>query len=209
MKCRLLRFRISSRLDDGRSLPPPLERHLAHCPECATWHRAQLSLIHRLRHSALPAAATAAALAEPPSALQANVMRAIRQAQPSQQRLAGFSFFNSWLPAAGMTAALLAAGALVLTLNRKQPNGHADISQQTTEVQAGNSSTSPSAAAGTTQVSPSAGTAHEAPHDGRNHWIQTAAVSLDTPLRREFALLNEDARSAVRALRASFLPASL
>ncbi|MDB6135810.1 MAG: hypothetical protein JWM59_4053 [Verrucomicrobiales bacterium] len=208
MKCRLLRFRISSRLDDGRSLPPPLERHLALCPECGAWHRAQLSLIQRLRHSAPPALATAAAMAEPPSALQANVMRAIRQAQPPRQRPAGFSFFHNWLPAAGMTAALLASGALVLTLNREQPDGRRDISQQPSEVQLGHSGTAPSAA-GTPQVSKSADTAHEDRHDRRNHWIQTAAVSLDTPLRREFALLNEDAQSAVRALKASFLPANL
>lgn len=208
MKCRLLRFRISSRLDDGRSLPPSLERHLAHCPECAAWHRAQLSLIHRLRHSGFPA--TSAAMAEPPSALQAKVMRAIRQAQPAARpRPAGFLFFGNWLPAAGMATALLTAGGLMLTLDREpQGGGRTEISQQTPEVPPGHSIPPPSAAV-TAQVSKSAGTVQEDHHDGRDHWLQTAAVSLDTPLRRELALLNEDARSAVRALRASFLPGNL
>lgn len=190
MKCRLLRLRISSRLDDGRPLPSALERHLSKCPDCAAWHRTGLSLIGQLRHSAPD---QVRALPDPSPFLHAKILRAVRVSRQRPEP-AAVPLGRIWRGAAVAAVVLtVAAGSATMFLKHKAP------------APAPTGGTAQSAPGVPLQISPtSPGIARVSGKN--NNPLLRAAAGLDQPLRREMALLGEDARTALMALKTGFLP---
>jgi hypothetical protein len=200
MICRLIQFRAGLRLDDHRPLPLSLERHIAHCPRCAAWHQAQREVAGQLRQQ-WSAAASPVRGAEPSPLLQEKILRAITAPAPRPRPAPAVSTdpggnLNLWFRwVGGATVAAAAMVAAAMLINR---NPDSATAPQTVQNGAGRTSSRPHKAF----------TAHDKSTAGAKpgNPLMAAAENFDKPLRRELALLNEDARSAVRALKASFLP---
>lgn len=181
MNCLLHRFWIDRALDDGRPLSARIERHLAGCPDCRRHHAQQTRLLRQL------AGGGEGIRAEPSPFLRTRILGAVkaaaRPANPSMPR---------WAWAAGC-AGLLALAAIIFSSGSAPESGPVAQTEAFVPV-------TPPADTGLLET-PARWT------DG-GRWLQVT-TNLDQPLQRELNLVLEDARKALRALSADFLPGEL
>lgn len=189
MKCRMVRFRLEGRLEEPRTLPPSLERHLRECPGCDAWFRVHSDLIRRLRQ-----AATEETAPEPPPFLRAKILRAVDEAP--RPRAAWREWWTLPLPQTGAALATAAVVALAVF--------HFQQDEPPVQPKPG---TAKSAAAPGSETPVSSSRLFPEVADGRELW-QTAA-RLEHPLQREMTLLKEDALTALNALREGLVPENL
>ena len=118
--CNIRQFRISSSLEDGRELSPPLQRHVDACPRCSRFLAESETLEDRLLKCSADAG-------ESPAWMHTRIMAEIHASAPG----GGQERTLAWLPvAAGMAVLAVLAGLMTLSAPRGE-----NPAQETSTVQ--------------------------------------------------------------------------
>ncbi len=181
MKCLLYRFWMDRALDDGRSLSPRMECHLAGCPDCRRHYESQTRVLRQLGSERVET------LVEPSTFLRTRILNEVKAAARPATATS-----PRWAWATGLAGLLALAVIIVQSRSVPEPGPMAR-----TEAFA---PAPPLSAARLMETSARL-------TDG-GRWLQIT-TNLDQPLQRELSLVVEDARKVLRALSADFLPGEL
>ena len=107
MRTWLLKFKISTSLDAGKGVPPPLLRQADRHPETARFARAALALDDALEHSVSEP--------QPPPGLHQTIMRSVRATRAARCAAAPrrYRLLPRWLVASGATACAIWLGTVL------------------------------------------------------------------------------------------------
>jgi hypothetical protein len=179
LSCRLVRGWIAL---FGNETSAQRNSHVCRCPGCQAYFAAADDFDRMLRRDA------AAARAEPPSSLEANILRAVRQSTPPRRHY-------SLLPILSLSgvAAAIAAGVVMLESSPAPPSATV-IGDDTAAVDS-----SPAAARPAVVTDMPDLLAQLRP--------QAEAVMRQQPLQNELDAVVSSARGAVRFLAKNFMPA--
>lgn len=176
MICIRKRFRISSIIDTGESLPDDLTRHLETCASCREFYARQRAVAGMLQRPV--------ADEEPyPDGLNASIMRAIDEPDDSAAYAAPRRRqFSPWLPPLAFASVALLA-ALYLVVRQPDPEEPVLASSEPAAIEE----------VVVQETAPS-------------EYIRSWSIAINQPLDNELESVVADARSAVQFLAFNFLP---
>ena len=176
MICIRKRFKISSAIDTGESLPDDLTRHLETCASCRDFYARQRALAGMLQRPVTNE--------EPyPVGLNASIMRAIDEpAETAEVSGPRRRQFSPWLPPLAFASVALLA-ALFLVLRQSDSEQPVLASSEPARIE-------------------EVVVEETAPND----YIRSWSIAINQPLDNELESVVADARSAVQFLAFNFLP---
>lgn len=112
MKCRWNQWRISNSLDDGKPLPPTVQKHLLACPQCRDFYKRSLQIEQAFAESTLSESASTH------QALSNRFYEAAIHSSPSELPDKSHS---RWIPLAAAALFLAAASVMIPLLRNPSP----------------------------------------------------------------------------------------
>lgn len=179
MKCRWYQFLINRSLDEERTLPPNVKRHLADCAQCHDFWTRQRDMIQRMHETK-----SFRAEMNPGPFLRTRILQRIK----TDEAVPADGGFTRWIWSGIAATAVVALIVFTLFLKSSRPNVRLAQSQNDVVSVALLEQTSRFTSGGN---------------------LLQAATNIDQPLHQELNFVISDAQNALRSLREELLPSHL